>query len=902
MFFLSRVQLSSLVKYVKLGYLFRAALVATGLLASPALAQEAKFSPALIRVEMDRLAVVPGGEIAVTVTMANLGERGSTFPLRMNMEASAAGKAGGFKMSAQGEPFPPTTLWSRNAQFTFGFALSVPAHAIPGDYDASIFLRPKDGGDISPMAVGEGKSEDVVPLGRITVLPAGSQEMPGARVVKDFSPTPSPAQAARKVANIPGALRLATEEVEITLDADKPVIRQAGRSKQDALGADDVSGCPEFRIFRKSDGAWFSSASSNRITTSYQVSGGAARIAYRAKILCDRQPAVECDIFFTLAGNELRVGFENVRQQDGFILTTISWPRLLADNSPDTRLVNGRFSGRLMDPARCIPGTVTHESTWIDPYVGGVLYSPRVLATVGIDSPGDLVTTSIGRDGDVSSAGFGLEFTHYIAARGAPWERWILAAGTSMARLRFIERKASEPPLSWMDGAKLLREEVADVRPPAIYQDSVIYKILMDSKDYKDLPPELPATSFAQAREIMSEVCRLSDGLRQIAYLTGAQHEGQDTKYPDVFTTNPKLGSTDELIKLIRGGRDLNTVVSFHSCATEAYKDSPMWDEEYIARDPSGGLFIYNRFAGGDCYWINQDQFARRGMGDLITRIFATYPIRETYHIDVLSTRAANVDFNPANPCSPNAGYAGRLRMVDEFNRHGIDLTSEGLISWFVGKIGHAWLLKCESMTSLLGEEQVPFVPMLYHGHATYGLPSELNPLLGLLYGATFSTDFMPFDRMKFLWPGNTLADSLYLQNFPFQMLRTREMQRYDRKGDVRRVTYDDDTYVEIGLSDAALRPYSGYRDGEMGSFQIVIDGRTVARDFTAFLPGTRPGTYLAYAKFGGKVEYEAPAGWHDGTSLKVESLGNGNASASLEGGKISLNLPAGVPVRVSLQ
>ncbi len=882
-----------------LATLFVVALAISG----PLLAEEARgFAASLIRVEMDRPAVIPGGEIAVTVTMANLGDQGSTLPLRMNLEATEAGKAGGLKMSAQGEPFPPTTLWSRNAQFTFGFALSVPAQAIPGDYDVSIFLRPKDGGDLSPMAVGGGKSEDVVPLGRVTVLPTGSREKPGVRVAKYFSPAPSPAQAARRAANDPGTLRLATGEIEITLDADKPVIRQAGHAKQNALGADAVTGCPEFRIFRKSDGAWFSSASSNRITTSYRVTAGAARVAYRATILCDSQPAVECDLFFTLAGNELRIGFENVRQQEDFILTTISWPRLLAGNSPDTRLVNGRFSGRLMDPARCIPGTVTHESTWIDPYVGGVLYSTRVLSTVGIDSPGDLVTTSIGRDGDISSAGFGLEFTHYIAARGAPWERWILAAGTSMARLRFIERTSSEPALTWVDGAKLLREEVANVRPPAIYQDSVIYKILMDSKDYKDLPPELPATSFAQAREIMSEVRLLTDGLRQIAYLTGAQHEGQDTKYPDVFTTNPKLGTTDELINLIRDGRDLNTVVSFHSCATEAYKDSPMWDEKFIARDPSGGLFIYNRFAGGDCYWINQDQFARRGMGDLITRIFSTYPIVETYHIDVLSTRAANVDFNPANPCSPNAGYAGRLRMVDEFNRHGIDLTSEGLISWFVGKIGHAWLLKCESMTSLLGEEQIPFVPMIYHGHATYGLPSELNPLLGILYGATFSMDFMPFDRMKFLWPGHTLSDSLYLQNFPFQMLRNREMQNYDQKGNVRRVTYDADTFVEIEVSPEDLHSYRGYRKESMGKFHIVVDGRTVARDFTAFLPGPRPGTYLAYSRFGGKIEYEAPAGWNDGTSLKVESLGTGNASASLAGGRISLDLPTGVPVRVSLQ
>lgn len=870
--------------------------------AAPLAEEKNSFAPALLRTEWDRQFVEPGEEIQATFTMANLGARGSLFPLRLHLEANLQGAEKPSKLVAQGESFPPTTLWRKDQTATFGFALSVPAQAVPGTYEVVAFLRPKDGGPVVPWKTSDGNPQETIPLGLITVLAAGQTPKAQSPWIKDFAQPPTSTEPPVTGTDSPPVRILATPEIEIALDASQPRILRAGRDKAASLGSESPTGLPVFQIFRKSDGEWFSSASSPQIKITYQTESDAARVSYHATIFCDNQPAAECTLFFTLAGDELRVGFENVRPAENFLLATITWPRILSAHTPETRLVNGRFSGRLIDPAKCIPGTVTHESTWIDPFVGGVLHTSRVLATVGIDSPGDLVTSFVGREGRKPSAGFGLEFTHYIADRGHPWKTWILAAGSSMARLRFIERKSSEAPLTWVDGAKLLREAVTDVKPPSIYQDSVIYKILLDSKDYKDIPPELPATSFAQAREIMRQISVLGDGIRQIAYLTGAQHEGQDTKYPDVFTTNSKLGTRDDLIALIRDGRNSNAVVSFHSCATEAYKDSPMWNEDIIARDPSGALFVYNRFAGGDCYWINQDQFARRGMGDLITRIFSTYPITETYHIDVLSTRAANVDFNPANPCPPNAGYAGRLRMVDEFNSHGIDLTSEGLISWFIGKIGHAWLLKCEPLTYLLGEEPVPFAPMIYHGHATYGLPSELNPLQGMLYGATFSMDFMPFDRMKFYWPGNSLADSLYLQNFPFQMLREREMQGYTRNGNLRRVTYDEDTYVEIEVPDAALRAFRGYREGEMGRFRIVVDGKTVARDFTAFFPGRKPGSYLAYSRRGGEVEYDAPIGWGEESKLVIEPLEGtpAKASATVKDGQIALNLPAGIPVRIT--
>ena len=329
-----------------------------------------------------------------------------------------------------------------------------------------------------------------------------------------------------------------------------------------------------------------------------------------------------------------------------------------------------------------------------------------------------------------------------------------------------------------------------------------------------------------------------------------------------------------------------------------------MWDDNVVCRDINGDLVVYGHFSGGVGYWVNQDWFAGHGLQRFLDRLLLMYPISKTYHLDVLTTRASNVDFNPEHPCNWIAGYLGRLKQIESFNMRGLDVTSEGFMSWFVGKIGHAWLLRCDPMSSILGEEAIPFVPFIYHGHATYGQPSELNPLWGILYGTTCSVDLAP--RSPFLWKGNSLLDCLYLQNFPFQMLRQREITNYERHGDVRRVDYGVDSYVEVDVSDANLQPYQGYKPGDMGHFKIVVDGHEIAKDFTAFVSSPRSGgDYLAYSKLGGTVTYPLPKGWsHDG-HLTIEALlresdnNKFQAEAKIVEGNIVLTLPSSYPVRI---
>lgn len=874
----------------------------------PCLAGASPFEPVLCRAVLDKPEVAPGNDIGVTLTMYNAGDSPAQAPIVAAITVRKKGAAQPL-FTVDIEPWPLATMWRHNETVEFGGPAFLALTTEPGEYEVVAALRDKTSGAAVPIRTQSArKKTDAVNIGTLKVLASGSPSSAKAPQLTEFSPIPESA-AAPPAGPSGETIALETPSARVLLDRQRPMIRQIGRGETGVLNGPRSENFPAFRFYRKKDGAWLSSLDSPAVKVSYSVSVDPTRVTYTAEVSSSGEKAFQCDLVFSLADNELRVGFQNLREQPGFLLTAITWPRILEARGNDARMVTGYRSGRLVDPNRCVPITLTHENSWIFPYPGGLVYTGGTLAAVTLVSPADTIVSSVGRDGGVVSAGFGTDFSVRATAPG-PWERWLSEGGSSFIRIRILEKPEDrKTPLVWMDGARMLRDavEVQSMIPPPFYQNTVLYKILMDIKGYPGLPPGKPVTDINQAAEFVRQIQTLTDGYRQVVYLTGAQHEGQDSKYPDVFTMNKDVGTYEDLVKFMRSGESWGATISFHSSMNEVYRDSPMWNEDIVCRDINGNFMPYGNYAGGTGYWINYDRWVNHGLQGFLDRLLFMYPISKTYHLDVMSTRPSNGDFNPEHPCNSMGGYLGRLKEVASFNLRGLDLTSEGFISWFAGRIGHAFLLRCDPYPSVIGDEEVPFVPFVYHGHATYGMPSELNPLIGILYGATFALDLYGIDPMPFHWKGNTLLDSLYLMNFPYQMLRQREIQDYTRAGDVRRVTYDADTYVEIEVPQSDFAPFGGYQKDAMGSFKVVIDGREIAKDFTAFVPSPRgDGGFLAYSKLGGSVTYAAPEGWNETATLKVTPLLEdaqqppSQVEAKVSDGKITLTLPAAYPVRVS--
>ena len=377
------------------------------------------FDPVLCQAVLNRSEIKAGNELGLTLTMFNKGDSPATDEIKAVIEFSklADTKAGNAKEGdarpfaitrdftpskadedkgldwqriAAGEPWPPTTMWNHNEPVTFGIPIETPQTLETGLYEFRVVLRKKDGEAVIPVRPGDGNApQDVTVVGKIVVTPPERINQANVPETARFSEIPSlPPEPPSEFSGQTIALSNATTQV--LLDSSVPLIQQIGSQKEGTLSSPRYKGTPEFRFYRKADGTWWSSLASPDVSVSYHVAEGPTRVIYTVEVHCGQETAFQCDITFSLAGNELRVGYENVQEQPGYLLTSVNWPRLLEVRGNDARMVTGRSAGRLLDPNRCTPATVSHGNFWGDPFTGGLLYTPDVLAAVTVISPGDV--------------------------------------------------------------------------------------------------------------------------------------------------------------------------------------------------------------------------------------------------------------------------------------------------------------------------------------------------------------------------------------------------------------------------------------------------------------------------------------------------------------------------------
>ena len=203
----------------------------------------------------------------------------------------------------------------------------------------------------------------------------------------------------------------------------------------------------------------------------------------------------------------------------------------------------------------------------------------------------------------------------------------------------------------------------------------------------------------------------------------------------------------------------------------------------------------------------------------------------------------------------------------------------------FVGVLGHAWHLMRGRDPLFSAEERIPFTPYVYHGLASWGggVGGDDDFRDALLYGATFSADF------NHRTPLTHILDRIYLVQQPFRLLRGRETTGYTTSEGKRRLDYGRGSYVEV--------------DDTANRWQVVVDGRPMARDYACFVPSASGRGWLAHARAAGQVVWPAPPGCADGrplTAVELTADGPGAAvSVTPRGGQVTLELKAGVPLLV---
>ena len=207
--------------------------------------------------------------------------------------------------------------------------------------------------------------------------------------------------------------------------------------------------------------------------------------------------------------------------------------------------------------------------------------------------------------------------------------------------------------------------------------------------------------TFEEALEVIRKTDNLTRGIPKIIYLVGWQKGGHDHGYPAWSDVNPRLKrpqdatALDSLRWLIREGRKHNTTVSLHINMTDAYEQSPLWDEyvakDCISRDETGKLYSRGiQMKGEPLYTVVYPREWAAGLAQRrIDRLIEMIPeLKEghTIHIDVFI--ALDEGAKPLSPwhAKPENGgltpekYVDTQRQIFHYWRdHGFDVTGEGI-------------------------------------------------------------------------------------------------------------------------------------------------------------------------------------------------------------------------------
>jgi len=567
--------------------------------------------------------------------------------------------------------------------------------------------------------------------------------------------------------------------------------------------------------------------------------------------------AADFTLRYSLNASTLWVTLEDVHEHEGFELISLSMPSLVTvdEGAEDAWLAHGDSGGdwvALRDAAagKLRPNTFWGEINGILPvvmtghsgavciqettaFMDGTLLSvagerPQRIATMG--------TTKVHRvDGSACyDMNLGRDAARSCGVKTTPN---MLVDQKSAVRFDFLE--PTDRKLTWIDGAKLVRSRMPAI-PNHFYDDKFIYGIRTDEPTFPK-----PSATFEHAEQMIQQMHDLTDGWPQLVHLWGWQYRGKDTGYPAVDVVDERIGGYDAMMRLMESAKRFHAAVSLSDNYDDAYRSSPAWNEEMIARKPDGDLWKSRNWTGEDSYIQGLAKYMEGPGVERVKYTCERYKLPGTIHVDVLSYFAIRNDWDPKKPASGIRNlYAGRYRILDEFNKRGVDVTSEGLRYPYVGKMSMCWYAGGPSPCPF-GGKPVPMLPLIYRKSTTWGRASnrgDLPLLLMMFYGeaqhSIFNGDASIEQRL----------DAFYLAMVPWFRQHLLNIEEFERIGD-RTITRLEGKGNSIDI------------DWEKKTYSVSFDGAEVAHNGATFCP-LGPDRIAMYATFDGPLSATLPAGW----------------------------------------
>ena len=627
-------------------------------------------------------------------------------------------------------------------------------------------------------------------------------------------------------------LMVRSSSLELTLDAENgvPSSYRLGRTGIVFRGG-ETSVALKTRIFRHSPRSF---ADIEVKPASHSVAAGSADFRFTAKYDSD-SPAAAFTLRYALDGTTVRVMLEDVKEYEGFELISLSMPSLVSvgETERDAWLAHGDDGGDLVVLKEAKAAKLPLNTFWGD--INGVL--PVIM--IGHSGAVCVQETTAFMDGTLLSvageapsrqARVGTTKVHRVdgsacydmnLGKGAPKSCGnettpnLLVEQKSNCRLDFLEPKAAGERLSWLDGARLVRSRMPEI-PNHFYDDKLIYGIRVDEPRFPK-----PSATFERCEEMIREMHTLTDGAPQLVHLWGWQFRGKDTGYPAVNVVDERIGGHDGMMRLMERMKALNVTVSLSDNYDDAYRSSPAWNEEMIARKPDGDLWKSREWTGEESYIQGLAKYMEGPGSDRVKYTCDRYKLPGTIHVDVLSYYAIRNDWDRKKPASGIRNLVtGRYKILQDFKDYGVDVTSEGLRYPFIGQMSMSWYAGGPKPCPF-GGKPVPMLSMIYRKSAVWGragnsgdLPLALMMFYGEAQHSVFNGDA----------PMNRRLDSFYLAMVPWFKLHMLNIEGFERAGDRTVTTLEGKgNRVEI--------------DWSRQSYAVLLDGAEVARENAVYCP-----------------------------------------------------------------
>ena len=630
-----------------------------------------------------------------------------------------------------------------------------------------------------------------------------------------------------------------------------------------------------------------------------KANAGKQRVDFFFSVVVAGRPAASFTIRYTVEGTTFRVEMRDVREAQGYELIEVAMPRLVTVREEDgpAWLAHGDDGGWLAELTSAKPASLKPNTFW------GNVAATLPVVMVGTDRVLCVQETTAFMDGTeldvVGGAGsrrasMGTTKTHRVngslcydmnTGPGMPRNCGnrqtpnLLVEQESTCRLDFIPAPDDRSSLTWLDGAKLVRSRMPAI-PNHLYDSTFVYGIRCDEPSYPK-----PASTFEQCEQLIQQIAELTDYSPQIVHLWGWQYRGKDTGYPAVAEVNPRIGGYEGMMRLMENAKQYNCIATLSDNYDDAYGSSPAWDEKIIARRPDGQLWESRNWTGENSYIIGLAKYMAGPGMERVRYTCERYRLPNTTHVDVLSYFSIRNDWDPDHPASGIKNLReGRYKVLEEFAKRGVDVSSEALRYAFIGKISDFWYMTGPGACPF-GGDPIPLLPAIYRKSAVWGQSGRstgpADRVMKTLFYNGCSRAIVRADMNL-----EDALDIFYLVMVPWLQLHARNIESFQREGTRATIGLEGNATIEV---DWAAKTYSASLNGipilGMESTFCLLD-----QDRIAF--------YSIAAK---ELSTTLPAAWQSDQIRGAKMTVNGpqDIQVSTAGGQIRVAVEARQPVIV---